>query len=209
MVKLKKIIYILFISSCFHKASSQQIIFYLPGKIVENQGAKAFDTMNGYGAYLYDVILDSLKKRGATVLSDVRSKDTDVKTYALKIKKEIDSLLKTGIKPEAITVIGASKGASIAMYVSTFLKNKRVNFVFMAACYQGSIDTELNCYGNILSIYEASDQAGSCNAVILSSKGLSHFKELKLNTGLKHGFLYKPLSEWIEPCLQWSMANYN
>ncbi len=192
----------------FNKSLAQTYLFYLHGKIVENQGAKAIDQVNGYGSYEYDAILDSLKKDGNKVLSDIRPKDTEVKIYALKIKNQIDSLLKLGIKAEQITVIGASKGALIAMYVSTYLKNSSVNFVFMAACYGTSFEPDLNCYGNVLSIYEESDAAGSCAELKLHSKGIGHYKEIQVHTGRKHGFLYKPLTEWIKPSLQWAKGNY-
>lgn len=208
-MKLKLIVLIVLISGCVNVVTSQEYIFYLHGKIVENQGAKAVDETNGYGSYLYDDILDSLKKDGAIVLSEVRPMNTDIKIYAKKIQNEIGSLIKLGVKPESITVIGASKGASIAMYVSSYLKNQNINFVFMAACNNETQNPELNCYGNILSIYELSDFAGTCKELIKASKGINHFKEIQLNTGLRHGFLYKPLAEWINPSLQWSKANYN
>lgn len=187
---------------------AQQYVFYLHGKIVENQGAKAIDTVNGYGAYLYSDILDSLKQGNNVVLSEVRAKNTDVATYAQKIKKQIDSILTLGVKPELITVIGASKGALIAMKVSTLAKNSALNFVLMAGCYGDGKDSDLEMYGNILSIYESSDLAGSCDSYIKASKHVNHYKELKLATGLRHGFLYKAIPEWIEPSLQWAKADY-
>jgi len=194
---------------CASTSFSQNYIFYLHGRIIEVQGANAVDQVNGYGAYKYNDILDSLKKNNTLVISEVRSKDTQVKDYALKVKKQIDSLLKKGVKPEDITVIGASKGSLIAMYVSSYLKNKSVNFVFMAACYTDDNDPEINFYGNILSIYEKSDAAGSCGTIKSHSSGVNHYKELEINTGLKHGFLYKPIREWIVPARQWAHEQYD
>ncbi|PBQ34699.1 alpha/beta hydrolase [Sphingobacteriaceae bacterium] len=189
--------------------SSQNYIFYLHGKIVENQGPEAVDKVNGYGEYRYYDILDSLKKNSTRVISEVRAKDTDLRVYAQKIKREIDSLIKMGIPPSKITVIGASKGALIAMYVSAFVKNKAVNYVFMAACYNNETETDLYFYGNILSIYEKSDLAGSCQAYRTKSSGITHYKEIQINTGLKHGFLYRPISEWINPARNWAAGTYN
>ena len=37
---------------------------------------------------------------------------------------------------------------------------------------------------------------------------INHYKEIELNTGLKHGFLYKPLAEWVEPVVRWAEADY-
>lgn len=190
-------------------ALSQNYIFYLHGKIVENQGPEAIDKVNGYGEYRYYDILDSLKKNNTKVISEVRPKDTQVKIYAQKIKREIDSLLKIGVAPSKITVIGASKGSLIAMYVSAFVKNKSVNYVFMAACYTNETEPDIQFYGNILSIYEKSDMAGSCLAYKTKSPGINQFKEIALGTGLKHGFIYRPISEWISPARDWASGNYN
>lgn len=204
-----KKLFVLFFSLGIFCCAAQNYIFYLHGRIVEIQGAKAVDEVNGYGAYKYNEILDSLRKNKTIVISEVRPKDTDVKLYALKVKVQIDSLLKLGIPPERITVIGASKGSAIAMYTSSLLKNKSVNFVFMAACYPTDNASDLNFYGNILSIYEKSDGAGSCLSLKNKSTGINHYKEIELNTGMRHGFLYKPLNEWIVPAKQWAAGNYN
>src|SRR3954470_14067586 len=91
--------------------SAQNFIFYLHGKIVENQGENAVDSVNGYGAFRYKDILDSLKQPGIQVISEVRPKNTDVKEYALKVTQQVNALLNKGADPARITVIGASKGA--------------------------------------------------------------------------------------------------
>ena len=80
------------------------------------------------------------------------------------------------------------------MLASTFLKNKDVNFVIIAGC---GADREflklINLHGNILSIYEKSDGPGSCQAFFDDATGLNKRKEVMLETGLAHGFIYKPM----------------
>ena len=188
----------------------QKFVFYLHGAIIENQGPNAVDTINGFGAYKYSDILDSLKKRKCTVISEVRKPNTAIKDYAEVVAKQIDSLLKKKINPENITVIGASKGSVIAMYVSTIVKNKDVNYVFMAACTDGlfASDPDILFYGNILSIYEKSDFRGSCIKFKNKSKTINHYKEIEINTGLRHGFLYRPISEWMDPVTKWINNDY-
>lgn len=190
------------------KIQSQTIIFYLHGRIVELQGRHAVDQANGYGAYQYDAILDSLKRGNNSIFSELRPPSTEIKSYAKKIAGQIDSLLKTGMPANRITIVGASKGARIAMEISNFMKNKELNFVFMAGCYEEEDVSETNWYGNILSIYESSDKASSCQNHQLHSQGINHYKEIALQTGLKHGFIFKPMSEWLAPVLQWSNSNY-
>lgn len=193
-------------------AIAQKYLFYLHGKIIEDQGANAVDNVNGFGTYQYQDILNTFSNAKFTVLSEVRQKNTDAAAYAHKIVSQIDSLLKTGAQPSNITVVGASKGAIIAMLVSLFLKNKDVNFVFMAGCNQ-SVRQQfpaIKFCGNILSIYETSDDIGhSCLAFKnQDSSSISHYKEIALTTGLKHGFLYKPLPQWINPAVQWANGRY-
>jgi hypothetical protein len=188
-------------------------VFYLHGKIVENKGPHAVDSINGYGAYKYFDILDSLKKRNFTVISEVRKPNTNVTAYAHYVAGQIDSLLKQHVKPQHITVIGASKGSIIAMYVSTFVKNKDINYVFMGACDDEIYEkcSDILFYGNILSIYEKSDlsNGGSCQKFRDRSKSIGHYKEIELNTGLRHGFMYRPIREWLDPATRWANRDYN
>lgn len=189
---------------------AQKHVFYLHGRIVELQGAKAYH--NEYGAYHYQAIIDSLKKAGFVVHSEMRPASTDANHYAEKVKSEIDSLLALKVKASDITVIGASKGAMIAMLTSALCKNKELNFVVMAGCSPDlSIDLpSLEFYGNVLSIYEKSDVIGSsCELLKKKSPHLKNYRELVLNTGLKHGFIYRPLAAWMEPACAWARGSQN
>lgn len=191
----------------------QNVVFYLHGKIVENQGANAVDNINGNGAYKYLDIIDSLKKSNFTVISEVRKPNTNVTSYAQLIAHQIDSLLKLHIKPQNITVIGASKGSIIAMYVSSYVKNKEVNYVFIGACDDDTFNTcsDIQYYGNILSIYEKSDSlnGGSCKKFRDRSPTITRYEEIELDTGLKHGFLFRPIKEWLYPAIEWANRNYD
>ncbi len=213
-MKIKIALFFTLLFSCqLLEGFGQRFIFYLHGKIVENQGPNAVDTVNGYGAYEYVDIIDSLKKRNFTVISEVRKPNTSVTAYASLLTKQIDSLLKKGIGPENITVIGASKGAIIAMFVSAYSKNKKLNFVFIGACDDELYDKakDIVFYGNILSIYEKSDVTNGQSCIKFKNKSsfISQYKEIALNTGLRHGFLYKPISEWLVPAVNWANENYN
>src|SRR4051812_40485965 len=109
----KSISLLLFCLLCVLQGSGGKIIFYLHGAIVEVQGANAVDTKNGYGAYKYLDILDSLRSANDLVISEVRKPGTEAKEYAEMTANKIDSLIKTGNKASDITVVGASKGAVI------------------------------------------------------------------------------------------------
>jgi hypothetical protein len=130
--------------------------------------------------------------------------------YAQKVVGQIQGLLEAGVPPENISVVGASKGAGIAAYVSSQLKNEKVNYVLLAICNPDSIkEMEHNSvvlYGNVLSIYDYGDQlAGSCQELFTLStgKGLARHAEIVLHVGIGHGILYTPMDEWVLPTIQW------
>lgn len=165
-----------------------------------------------YGKNEYLEIVQAFKENGLVVISEKRPPHTEVKVYARKVVSQIDSLLKLGVKPNDITIIGTSMGGYIAQYVSSFMKNADLNFVFIG-CYQESdLKTlpDINWCGNILSIYAIDDSLGvsACNRMKQSKLKVSRFVEIALQTKQKHGFLYHPLKEWIWPSVQWAKGNY-
>jgi hypothetical protein len=183
------------------RLSAQKHVFYLHGRIVELQGAKAIETTNGYGPYLYQAILDSLSARGLQVHSELRPANTEVADYAQKICLEIRRLLLAGVPARDITVIGASKGAAIAMACSALLKNPEIRYVWLAGCCGSE---HIKYTGKILSIFEKSDSCGACQLPDeKESAAITEFKEIAINTGLHHGFFYTPRSEWLLPALEW------
>jgi hypothetical protein len=168
-------------------------LFYLHGKIVEQDRRP---THPQYGVYEYDQILDTFKQSGFVVISEQRKKDTDVEQYGKKLTGQVKQLLEAKVPPEHITVVGASQGSWMTMLASTYLENRKVNFVIIAACSadEGFLDL-VNLHGNFLSIYERSDLAQSCQKYRADATGIGKWKEVELNTGLKHGFIYRPMKE--------------
>lgn len=188
-----------------YNLSAQKHVFYLHGRIVEIQGAEAFETSNGYGAYQYQAILDSLSSKGLIVHSELRPASTKIEDYALKISIQIKNLLAQGVAASDITVIGASKGAAIAMSCSAIIKNRDIRYVWLAGCCE---TLEQNYSGRILSIYESSDACGTCSIPNRTDKNLiAKFEEIQLNTGLRHGFIYGPRKEWLSPALAWIFSS--
>lgn len=211
--------FILFITlfslfSCFSSFSQtnpdQAYIFFLHNKFIEENDLNVAHPE--YGKAEYNEIINSFKASNFIVFSEKRKKDTNAADYAEKVVKQIKGLLKKGVKPNKITVIGTSKGGYIAQYVSTYLANPDVNFVFIG-CFRTIDITEIpdiNFCGNILTIYEKSDIYGvsAIKRKETSKLKVNHFKEIELNTNLKHGFLYKALDEWIVPAKKWANGNY-
>jgi uncharacterized protein YbbC (DUF1343 family) len=188
--------------------SKDKYIFYLHGKIIEEQGVNAIS--NDFGKYEYQKILDTLRNARFIVISEARPKNTDPEIYAGKVVAQIDSLLKARVAPKNITILGASKGAWISIIISSKLKNAKVNFIFMGICgedYDYTLDMFKVC-GNILSIYEKSDPWGrSCSRLMEAGECIVKSNEIELNTGKGHGFLYKPYKEWVIPVIEWANGN--
>ncbi|WP_264551301.1 alpha/beta hydrolase [Flavobacterium sp. N2038] len=204
---------LVFMASSQEKTAKQdqRYIFFLHNAFVEQNDLNVAHPE--YGKAEYNEILASFRKDNFIVFSEKRKKNTNAADYAEKIVKQIKGLLKKGISPDKITVIGTSKGGYIAQFVSTFLANPDVNFVFIG-CFMDSDITkipDINFCGNILTIYEKSDVYGvsAIKRKETSKLKINHFKEIELNTNLKHGFLYKAADNWIAPCKKWANGNYD
>lgn len=205
---MKKILLLLILCTTLH-ANAQQYLFFLHNAFLELQGEEGVHPE--YGKAEYSAIKQKFSNAGFVVISELRKRGTDAHEYAEKVSKQVDSLLKKGVKAKDITILGTSKGSYIAMCVSGLQKNKQLNFVFIGCCGEDMlVNDRLRFYGNVLSIYEETDSLGrSCNAQRKQAGDkVVRYKEIELHTGKKHGFLYKPLDEWIEPAVKWAKQDY-
>jgi hypothetical protein len=182
--------------------AARRYIVYLHGRIVEEQGRKAVSP--DFGPYELDAILTALAANGATVVGEVRAKGTDPELAAAHVVEGVRRLLDAGVPARNITVIGASKGAGITKLASASLEEREVGWVIMAGCGASAAE-DAPLHGQVLSIFEASDELGqTCAPLFAESPALSLREEVKIETGKKHGFLYRPLPEWVRPALAWS-----
>lgn len=178
-------------------------VFYLHGAIVQQQGENAVSP--SYGKYMYRAILDSFRKQGFKVISEVRPENTTGEAYAVKVATQVDSLIQNRVPPQNITIVGASAGAGIALEVAIIVENRNVNYAFMGICTASTparYERKKIC-GNFFSIYESSDSPGSCSKLLYNRMCGTGFKEIKLELGNGHGFLYQPYKEWLYPLAAW------
>jgi hypothetical protein len=181
-------------------------LFYLHGATVTELGDNGINqSFPEWGPYEYSNILDSLQKQGFYVISEIRQKAKDDSIYVNKISRQIDSLLRGGVKAETILVIGASAGWNIAVGVSSKLKNGKMKYVMMGGCWPDTYKEYLHIelYGHFLSIIEATDPHGSCHQIFDKRNYITTYQEIMLHTGLSHGFICKGRKEWIEPVMKW------
>ena len=183
--------------------SSERYLFYLHGLIVEEAGVRPRSDEHGY--YEYQMILEELAREGFNVISEAREKGTEIKPYAEKIASQVRHLMQCGVSPENITIVGASKGGIISAYISNLLREKEINYVFLAGLFEKClVDKNLKLYGNVLSIHDRSDKLSITPDLYFErSAGLGHFDHIVLTLDVGHGLIYKPYREWLDPLLAW------
>jgi hypothetical protein len=181
-------------------------MFYLHGGVVTVKGDNAInDPVPEYGPYQYSRILDTLRAHGFYIISERRMPGIDDSVYVHKIAQQVDTLLKAKVPVKNIILVGASAGSNIVLHVSDRLKNTKMHYVIMGGCapdiykYYLAIEPA----GHFMSIIEASDSRGTCGKIFEKRKQVKEFREVRLETGLNHGFLYKPFAAWIDPVVQW------
>jgi len=134
-----------------------------------------------------------------------RPKGTDPFKHAEALAKDVRKLLKNGVDAKHITIMGFSRGAFITAITSHYLEATPVKTILLAAC--GGIvsnkysDIKLN--GELLSVFEESDEAGTCEKLKNRSVNLKSFEEISISTGKEHGAFYRPIAEWIIPVKRW------
>lgn len=183
-------------------------LFYLSGYIVEAGNLRP--TSPKFGVYEYEQILNAFKQSGFVVISEARKQTAELEPYAKKVAEQVQQLMKSGIPAQNITVVGASQGGWIAMLMSTHLKNRELNYVIIGAC--GADDEfldQVDLHGNVLFIVEKTDRfpISSCRRFRGDATGLVEYEEIETNTGQNHGFLYRPLREWVEPVVGWAQRH--
>jgi hypothetical protein len=179
-------------------------LFYLHGAIIERAGVRP--THPEFGVYEYQQILEVFAERGFVVISEARPAGTDATRYAATVADQVRALLASGVPPRHVTVLGFSKGGAIAIISSSLLANRKVNFVFMAACGPWLASRpEIVPHGRLLALREASDGlVGSCEGLFARAAGDGEHEEITLELGGGHGAFYRPRPEWIDPVVEWA-----
>ena len=182
-------------------------IIYLHARVLEGAVSRPVDPQ--YGTYEYEAILDSLRRPGYRVLSDQRPPGLAIDTFVTALTRQVDSLLRTGVSPQAITVVGFSRGAAIAILASSRLHNPAINYVFMAGCGDWAFELpDLHVTGRVLSMYETSDSLGvSCAPLFARAGPGSVTQEVPLSLGLGHGTFFQPRTAWLAPALAWAAGH--
>jgi hypothetical protein len=184
-------------------------VIYLHGRIVQEQ-QNARPRSAEYGYYELEKILQAFRDRGFMVTGDMRPRAAAVGESADQVVTQVRRLLAAHVPAGHITVVGASMGASIALLAATRLQNPDVRFGILGACLPESVrslaaEQGIGPGGRLLAIREGSDELSNpCPAWKGDPKAPNLVaREIVLNTGMRHGFLYRPLPEWLNPIADW------
>ena len=186
---MRTILLLLLICTYVSVGCSQSLpqVIYLHGKIIEQQGIQAVSPE--FGPYQFEAIIDSLKATPAVVYAEVRSRNTEFEAFGDKVVRQIDSLVQAGVAANNITVLGASKGAVMAMYISDKSPHP-INYILLGA-NNDDIEDHYNwqLHGRVLAFYEQSDSLAGKAYDIWKERPpeLISFQQIKLHTGFGHG----------------------
>ena len=177
-------------------------VIYLHGRIVQDQQvARPQHPEHGY--YELDAIRAAFRERGFVVHSEIRPKGSSVGDGADRVVSQVRELLASGVPADRITVVGASMGAAIGLHTAARLQNRDVRFVLLGPCLSRNFpavakEEGKDPAGRILVIRDRSD-VPDCAPFD------GNATETVIDTGLRHGFLYRPLPEWLEPAAAWML----
>ena len=185
-------------------------LVYLHGRIVqEEQSARPRHPR--YGVYELEAIREAFRRRGFVVHGEIRPRGATVEEAADRVVAEVRGLLSGGVPADRILVAGASMGGAIALLAAARLGLPELRVATLGTCLASTLeylegDGVGAPVGPLLSIREASDELTEpCPPWRAPGPGGSPVvRELLLDTGLAHGFLYRPLPEWVEPVAAWA-----
>ncbi|WP_462159696.1 alpha/beta hydrolase [Pseudoalteromonas sp. GB56] len=183
-------------------------IFYSHGYIVEGDDSRPEHPR--WGVYDFPAVVSAIAELGApkrnfTIIAEHRAKNTDSFAHAKKLESQVRQLISRGVLAKNITLIGFSRGGYITAITSSYLANKDIKVVILAACTSGlAKQPHIQLYGHVLSIYETSDSVGSCDEVVARNPdNIASYQEVAITTGKEHGAFYQPSEQWLMPLKIW------
>lgn len=186
--------------------AQERYVIYSHGLIVEGKDPKPISPK--YGQYDFPAIKQALFSGGGfNLIAYQRPKNSDFDAYVETLKEWVKRLLDAGVSPQHISLVGFSRGGQMTAYASSDLAAEGINTALLAICTDGDFAREppLILGGNLLSIYETSDELGTCTKLAARSH-LTSFKEVAISTGKRHGAFFQPLQEWLMPLKAWIAA---
>lgn len=180
----------------------KKYVFYNHGYIVE--GDNPTPEHPHWGVYDFPAVKKALSDPDYNLIAYHRKAKTNPFDFAKKLASDIRQLIEAGVKAEQIYVLGFSRGGAISILTSDEVKSDKLNTLILAGCSKLTKSRpEIKGYGAIYSIWETSDNVGSCQFLVERSTQVTQFTEIAISTGLSHGAFYRPIPEWLDPIKSW------
>jgi pimeloyl-ACP methyl ester carboxylesterase len=186
-------------------------LIYLHGRIVQDQQS-ARPKHPEWGYYELEQILATFRDRGFVVSGEIRPKDATLDGSAERVALQVRALRASGVPLERITILGGSMGGAIALRAALVLQEKDLRVAVLGACLSLTVPGLAKEYGRapagrMLTIRDTSDETSEpCPAWKDDPARYPSLRarEVVIATGQSHGFLYRPLPEWVEPFVEWA-----
>lgn len=185
--------------------SEERYVIFSHGLIAEGDDPKPISPK--YGMYDFPAIKQALFQGGGFNLIAVqRKKNVAFESHVSQLESWVHRLRAAGVAPSRITLVGFSRGGQLTAVASSHLANEGINTAILAICSDSDfVDdpmTPIVLGGNFLSMYETSDELGSC-AKLAQRSHLISFKEVAISTGHAHGAFFEPRPDWVTPLKAW------
>ncbi len=183
-------------------AQAEDLVIYLHNAWYEKH--KGGEPHPKFGIYDFGGIKAALGQ-GVSFEAPERAPDLSPSAAAAALVKRLEAEIAQGRDPSTVKVIGASKGAYIAMLASELMRKPAVRWVLIGGCNPKRLrGREPVLTGRVLSIYETSDTvAGPCPTGTTLTRSTRSFRQISTSAGTNHGFLFTPDPAWVGPATDW------
>lgn len=186
-------------------------LIYLHGRIVQDEQS-ARPKHPEWGYYELEEILATLRARGFVVTGEMRPKDATLDGSAERVALQVRALRASGVPLERITILGGSMGAAIALRAALRLQEPGLRLAVLGACLSLTVPGLVEEYGRapagrLLTVRDTSDETSEPCPTWKDDPARYpslRAREVVIATGQSHGFLYRPLPEWVEPFMEWA-----
>lgn len=131
--------------------------------------------------------------------------DNDPVASSRAVSRRVQQLIRDGVSPDRINVIGSGPTSTIAALTTAGVANMRANYVLLGQCDPAKRQQyRFTMSGRVIGIYDEADSSSlTCRALWNGSPRVSDRKQLVTNTGLGAGLVDRPHKARTDPVMAW------
>lgn len=125
--------------------------------------------------------------------------------YAHRVASHVRLMMRQGVRPESISVVGAGSSSPVATLASALIGHRRVNYALLGGC-DVLLKTQyrFRMSGRVLGVRDADDPGShSCRPLWRESPKVTAPRDLVLHTGHGAALFDRPRPEWTKPVADW------